>query len=286
MSEEEEKQATEQPAAITATNTRDFWKEEEESLLRQWADKAQCYQWMHMRSHTIYTRKNALYTIPVIIISTITGTANFAQERFSEEQKPYVAMTIGSLSIIAGIISTVSQFLKISELNESHRVASLSWGKFYRNIKTELSRHPLDRSTPKEFIKYSQEEYDRLVEISPFMPKRVMEMFNMKFKKNLDLTKPEVCDVLSATQVFELSDDERRRIAREFEAVEEAIEDVVQESSEVLAKKAKFAETFFEINGRQPTEDEISKLFKSDSSNNNSEMDDILGGSAAADSFV
>jgi len=286
MSEEEEKQATEQSAAITATNTRDFWKEEEESLLRQWADKAQCYQWMHMRSHTIYTRKNALYTIPVIIISTITGTANFAQERFSEEQKPYVAMTIGSLSIIAGIISTVSQFLKISELNESHRVASLSWGKFYRNIKTELSRHPLDRSTPKEFIKYSQEEYDRLVEISPFMPKRVMEMFNMKFKKNLDLTKPEVCDVLSATQVFELSDDERRRIAREFEAVEEAIEDVVQESSEVLAKKAKFAETFFEINGRQPTEDEISKLFKSDSSNNNSEMDDILGGSAAADSFV
>lgn len=286
MSEEEEKQAIEQPAVLTATNTRDFWKEEEESLLRQWADKAQCYQWMHMRSHTIYTRKNALYTIPVIIISTITGTANFAQERFSEEQKPYVAMTIGSLSIIAGIISTVSQFLKISELNESHRVASLSWGKFYRNIKTELSRHPLDRSPPKEFIKYSQEEYDRLVEISPFMPKRVMEMFNMKFKKNLDLTKPEVCDVLSATQVFELSDDERRRIAREFEAVEEAIEDVVQESSEVLAKKAKFAETFFEINGRQPTEDEISKLFKSDSSNNNSEMDDILGGSAAADSFV
>jgi len=286
MSEEEEKQATEQPAVLTATNTRDFWKEEEESLLRQWADKAQCYQWMHMRSHTIYTRKNALYTIPVIIISTITGTANFAQERFSEDQKPYVAMTIGSLSIIAGIISTVSQFLKISELNESHRVASLSWGKFYRNIKTELSRHPLDRSPPKEFIKYSQEEYDRLVEISPFMPKKVMEMFNMKFKKNLDLTKPEVCDVLSATQVFELSDDERRRIAREFEAVEEAIEDVVQESSEVLAKKAKFAETFFEINGRQPTEDEISKLFQSDSSNNNSEMDDILGGSAAADSFV
>ena len=93
MSEEEEKQATEQPAVLTATNTRDLRKEEEESLLRRGPTKPSVTSG-YMRSHTIYTRKNALYTIPVIIISTITGTANFAQERFSEEQKPYVAMTM------------------------------------------------------------------------------------------------------------------------------------------------------------------------------------------------
>lgn len=68
----------------TQTN-RNFWKREEENLLKQWADKAQCYQWMHSRSHDIYSRKNALFTIPVIIISTITRTANFAQERFEDD---------------------------------------------------------------------------------------------------------------------------------------------------------------------------------------------------------
>ena len=121
---------------------RNYWKVEEENLLKQWADKAQCYQWMHSRSHNIYSRKNALFTIPVIIISTITGTANFAQERFSDEYKTYVVLSIGTLSIIAGIITTIYQFLKIAELNEGHRVSTLSWGKFYRNIKTELNRHP------------------------------------------------------------------------------------------------------------------------------------------------
>ena len=138
---------------------RNYWKEEEEELLKRWADKSQCYQWMHLRARQIYQRKNAWYTIPVIVISTITGTANFAQERFDDDLKPTVAMIIGSMSIIAGIITTVSQFLKVSELNEAHRVASLSWGKFYRDINAELIRHPLDRMPADQFMKFCKEEY-------------------------------------------------------------------------------------------------------------------------------
>ena len=68
---------------------RNYWKAEEEELLKQWGDKAQCYQWMHARSRKIYQCKNAGFTIPVIIISTITGTANFAQDRFSEKYRTY-----------------------------------------------------------------------------------------------------------------------------------------------------------------------------------------------------
>ena len=246
---------------LSSIRKRNFWKEEEEGLLRQWADKAQCYQWMHMRSHEIYRWKNGLYTIPVIIISTITGTANFALDRFGEDLQKYMTMGIGSLSILAGIISTVSQFLKIAELNESHRVAGVSWGKFYRNIKTELSRHPLDRYTPLEFIKMSKEEYNRLVDISPFMPKKVINNFNNKFKKNLDLTKPEICDILSATQIFELSEDERKLIADEVIVNEDPLrKNTMESTNEEIERRSKFIDTFFEINGRHPDEVEINRL--------------------------
>ena len=118
----------------TKINRRTFWKDEEEKLLKQWADKAKCYQWLHNRSRTIYQRKNAMFTIPVIIISTLTGTANFAQDRFSDDIKEYVVIIIGSMSIIAAIITTIYQFLKISEINEGHRVAMLSWSKYHLNI--------------------------------------------------------------------------------------------------------------------------------------------------------
>jgi hypothetical protein len=254
-------EANDEEQMLTNIKKRNFWKEEEELLLRQWADKAQCYQWMHMRSHEIYRWKNGLYTIPVIIISTITGTANFALDRFGEDLQKYMTMGIGSLSILAGIISTVSQFLKIAELNESHRVAGLSWGKFYRNIKTELSRHPLDRFGPLEFIKMSKEEYNRLVDISPFMPKKVITNFNNKFKKNLDLTKPEICDILSATQIFELSDDERKQIADEVIINEDPQrKNTMESTNEEIERRSKFVDTFFEINGRHPDEVEINRL--------------------------
>ena len=174
--------------------SRDYWKHEEEIIIKNWADKAQCYQWMHTRCNEIYQTKNTWYTIPVIIISTITGTANFAQDRFPEDYKQFIVMAIGTLSIIAGIITTISQFLKISELNEGHRVASIYWGKYHNNLKTLILRHPLDRMTPNHAIKIYQDEYDRLIEVSPSILKNVLILFNSTFKKNNELIKPEICN--------------------------------------------------------------------------------------------
>ena len=244
---------------------RNFWKEEEENLLRQWADKAQCYQWMHSRGYNVYSRKNALFTIPVIIISTITGTANFAQERFSDNIKNYVVITIGTLSIIAGIITTIYQFLKIAELNEGHRVASLSWGKFYRNIKTELTRHPLDRMPSKELIKISRDEYDRLVELSPFIPLTIIREFNTKFKKNNDLTKPEICDELNTTDVFKIEQSDRMKLISDLKKANAPKVDpeIAKKRKEIKqkmdVKTEQFNKTFYALNNRYPTQDEIDK---------------------------
>ena len=68
------------------------------------------------------------FTIPVIIMSTFTGTANFAQERIPPEYVNVFTMGIGSISLVAGIITTIQQFLKISEMCESHRVSSICVG--------------------------------------------------------------------------------------------------------------------------------------------------------------
>lgn len=240
---------------------RNFWKSEEEDLLKEWADKAQCFKWMHLKSHEKYRSKNAWFTIPVIIISTFTGTANFAQDRFPEENKSMVVMGVGALNIIAGIITTIYQFLKISELNEAHRVASLSWDKFYRNIQTELSKNPLDRFPPREMIKISKEEYDRLIEISPLINKEVVALFNSTFKKNEDITRPDLCGKLNPTNVYEITDEEREQLYSE--PVEETVvtEDQIAKKQIVDKRVEKFRNTFFQINSRYPTDDEIKSKF-------------------------
>jgi len=189
------------------------WKREHEIILVEWADKAMCYRWLHTRSHQAYSKTNAWFTIPVIIMSTLTGTANFAQDRFSEDIKPYAQMGIGAVNIFAGILTTIAQFLKIGELNEAHRVSSISWDKFYRNIKVELAKSRDERTNVSHMIKLCKEEFDRLMETSPSINEKIIKLFNETFptKKSTviedinkditrpDIKRPEICDELIST---------------------------------------------------------------------------------------
>ena len=200
---------------------------------------------MHNKSREIYQRKNAMYTIPVIVISTITGTANFAQDRFSDAIKEYVVITIGTLSLIAGIITTVSQFLKISEINEGHRVAMLSWGKFSRNLESELSRHPLDRISASELIKISKEEYNRLIEISPFIPTKVLDQFNSKFKDNIDLVRPEIGNIINPMNLFSMDREARQRMIDDInQDINIKNNNIIQRENEKVSQLDKFRKSF------------------------------------------
>tara|TARA_B100001121_G_scaffold291968_1_gene293191 strand:- start:15649 stop:16485 length:837 start_codon:yes stop_codon:yes gene_type:complete len=247
---------------VVSNDDRQYWKEEEEKILEEWADKAQCFEWMHNKTHNIYKKKNGYYTVPVIIISTFTGTANFAQERIPEDYVSMYVMIIGSLNILAGILTTIYQYLKISELNESNRVAYLSWGKFYRDVKTELSKHPLDRMRPKELLKLSKNEYDRLVEISPPIPQKIIDNFNAKINKETsdNLRKPEVCDIITATKSYEMTDLERNELRSFFNKKNQqsGVLEVIKDE-----RLENFKKTFFEVNNRYPTEDEVKDLFYS-----------------------
>ena len=70
------------------------WTTEHELILIEWADKAMCYRWLHAKSNSMYSTLNAWYTVPVIVISTLTGTANFAQTRVPIEYQNYFALVV------------------------------------------------------------------------------------------------------------------------------------------------------------------------------------------------
>ncbi len=250
------------------------WTEEEESILKDWADKAICYKWLHTKAYHKYSTRYARFTIPVIIISTLTGTANFAQDRVPEEYKNFAVMTVGALNIIAGIITTISQYFKLSELTESHRVAYISWDKFYRNLKVELAKNPEFRTDVIQVMKYAKDEFDRLMDTSPDIPNKVISTFTGIFKNNKTLlpaqeilslienydgetiekeniintikekyntesnpiTLPEICDSLTSTHVY-------KRVSNETIKIDNS--------------KEEFIENFKKSRGRMPTENEL-----------------------------
>jgi len=111
-------------------------------------------------------------------MSTISGTASFAQGSLPVSMQTYAPMVIGSVNIFIGILTTIQQYLKISEYNESHRVSAIAWDKFARNIRIELAKHPDERSSDAgHFLKTNRDEFDRLMETSPSIPIPIVDEF-------------------------------------------------------------------------------------------------------------
>lgn len=228
------------------------WTPEHELIFIEWADKAICYRWLHARANAMYSYLNTWYTIPVIIISTLTGTANFAQERVPLEYQSYFGMMVGSFNLLAGIITTIQQFLKITQLNEAHRVSSIAWDKFYRNIKIELAKHPDERMEVMQLIKLCKEEFDRLMETSPTIPDKIIQHFKKEFNtiNTPKIITPEICDTLISTELSKnpWSNDENKR---------KKIDLLVNDDIDNVKILSNFKKTFYNIHNRMPLEEEI-----------------------------
>jgi hypothetical protein len=183
------------------------WTKQQENLMSEWADKAGCYRWLHDRCEKKYSIFNMAITIPVIILSTLTGTANFALDGFispdNQDAKKYAQAGIGAVSIFAGILTTLGNFLRFAQGSESHRVAGIAWGKFQRQIAVELAIAPKDRIDCMDFLKICRAELDRLIEQSPPIPDDVIMEFKKEFEDKPDVKKPEICDGMEHTTVFD-----------------------------------------------------------------------------------
>ena len=129
------------------------WTKEQEFLLAEWTEKASCYRWLHGRAEKKYRRSNYAFTIPVIIMSTLTGTANFAMDSFVPAEHKKTAMAaVGGVNIFAGIISTLQNFLRYAELMEAHRSSGVAWSKLGRDICIELALDPPRRKPARDFF--------------------------------------------------------------------------------------------------------------------------------------
>jgi hypothetical protein len=187
------------------TKKRIEWSPENELIMVEWCDVAQCYKWLNTCSHAKYSYMHAWFTIPAIIFSTVSGTASFAQDSFPTSIRAYAPAVIGSINIMIGILTTIQQYLKISELNEAHRVSAIAWDKFARNIRIELSKKPCERCDANTFTKHCRSEFDRLMETSPDIIEKVIAEFKVKFsgkegtlkrKRYEELKKPDICDTI------------------------------------------------------------------------------------------
>ena len=122
--------------SLDASGLTHTWTKEQEELLAEWADISSCYNWMYTQGEKLSAHKNMMITVPVIILSTLSGSANFILSSAGNNaiNQTYGQIIIGCVSIFTGVLTTLGNFFRYAQNSEANRGAAISWGKLHRNI--------------------------------------------------------------------------------------------------------------------------------------------------------
>ena len=181
-----------------------------------WSDIATCYRWMHDRCEKQMNMSNMWITVPVIVLSTLTGSASFVMNSLVGDNptgQKYAQIGIGGVSIFTGILTTLGNFFRYAQNSESNRVASIAWGKFQRQIAVELALSPTERLVCSDFLSIARAELDRLIEQSPPIPDKIIREFEKEFESIPALKRPDIAHGVEHTQIFKNTDTRLRQLA-------------------------------------------------------------------------
>lgn len=160
------------------------WDDSHELLIKSLAEQAQVSAVLHRRAHEHFENRNLRYQLPIIILSVLSGSANFISSSFPDIQK-HIVLGVGGLSIFTSIVSSISQYLKLAESSEGHRISSYAWDKLYSRLNIHLGMRREDRDLPMDFINVAQTDFIRLVEMSPDVPPAISHAVKSRHKRTL-----------------------------------------------------------------------------------------------------
>ena len=164
------------PRRSSIISSRDVLTSTELDLLGRWFEICNNYTHLHYLSFEYYRKINYLLMIPIITITTCSGSFNLALSFYPTVFS--VQLILGILGLLTGMISSIYSFMEIHQLQEQHNMYSNHFEKFARSIEMELVLYKNKSKTYSslgEFIKIIKSEIDRLIDNGPFIPIHILE---------------------------------------------------------------------------------------------------------------
>jgi len=188
-----------------------------EELIASEAEKSAVLRWLHDQSEKRYSTFNTSIAFPVIVISTLAGTASIGSDTLfgGSQSAPII---IGMMSLAVSILNVVGNFFAWAKRTEGHRISSINYGKIHRWISIELAL-PRDQRIPaKHFLKQIREQVDRLNETSPPIPQVVVDKFRTSFTKlGNNISVPEICNDIQNVSVYRGKNNEEEETVKKVE---------------------------------------------------------------------
>ena len=154
-----------------------------EDVLKSYALEAEMLYVVHNKSYLHFQRHGYYYTVPVIIMSTISGVLSFNQSIQSTEAGQYA---IGGVNILCGIITTIYKFLNYANYENQHKLLAIEYLHLYEDIRSVLSKHTSLRPDAVIYLEKVESKRQELFENFSIIQDKIRREFKNKHK-NLDL---------------------------------------------------------------------------------------------------
>ena len=178
------------------------WHSQLERVISDEGERCLCFSWLHGKSQKMFSKLNTMISIPVIVMSTIAGSASIGSANLFNNST-VAGVTIGAVSLMVGVLNTVSSYFGWAKRSEAHRIAAVTYEKVYRFILIELAMPREERMAARDMLKVVRDQCDRLQETSPQIPDQVISEFRKKFGDSTpDVKKPEITNGLDPIFVY------------------------------------------------------------------------------------
>jgi len=179
------------------------WNEQLERILSNEGERSLCFSWLHNHAQKRYSKLDSYISIPVIILSTVTGFLSASTGNIIP-QSSETSMALGGVSVTVAIMQTLASKFGWAKRSEAHKVAMQMYHKIYKFILIELALPRNERMQAKDMLKSIREQLEHLSEISPQVPDESIVAFNRKFEHSTpDITKPEITNGLDPIFVYD-----------------------------------------------------------------------------------
>lgn len=182
------------------------WSTPLETLVASEGEKCRGLAWINQKAETYYAHRANAIAIPVIILSTLAGTASVGSSSLFRGDTQISSVVIGLVSIGVGILNTISSYFSWARKAEAHRIAYLQYSKLFSIIRVEMSLPRAERQEPEAILKQIRDGMERLAETTPSPPQAILELFNKNFKDyDASISRPIEVNGLSKIHIFKSS---------------------------------------------------------------------------------
>jgi len=159
------------------------WNESIEDLYDSWYRRVAAAEHGHRVMADRMRRRHLLLGIPVVILTTLVGTSAFASINKAHGDSiqnigfdpDKVLFLVGTISVLAAVLSSLQTFMRYATRAEGHRIAALRYETLRRDMATTLALPREARGQPDRSLDSVRQRMDRYAKESPTIGERTWE---------------------------------------------------------------------------------------------------------------